>query len=99
MLSILEVQHLVKKYGGFAAVDNVSFAIEATQPDTPATVQSGGDFAQSSPGQMVTWALTTLFGVAGFLVHERVNGAVRCAWWYNCDNFAVKETPVIKLFA
>jgi hypothetical protein len=39
-------------------------------------VQPGG-FAQSSPGQLVTWVMTTLFGVAGFLVYERLNGTAR----------------------
>jgi len=51
--------------------------LEATQPATTETVQSGAGFAQSSPGQMVTWVMTTLFGVAGFLVYERVNGTAR----------------------
>ena len=51
--------------------------IEATQPQATATVQSGEGFAQSSPGQLVTWVMTTLFGVAGFLVYERINGTAR----------------------
>jgi ABC-2 type transport system permease protein len=51
--------------------------LEATQPATASTVQSGEGFAQSSPGQLVTWVMTTLFGVAGFLVYERVNGTAR----------------------
>ena len=51
--------------------------IEATQPQTAATVQSGEGFAQSSPGQLVTWVMTTLFGVAGFLAYERINGTAR----------------------
>ena len=51
--------------------------IEATQPATTATVQSGEGFAQSSPGQLVTWVMTTLFGVAGFLAYERINGTAR----------------------
>ena len=41
------------------------------------TVQASEGFAQSSPGQLVTWVMTTLFGVAGFLVYERVNGTAR----------------------
>jgi ABC-2 type transport system permease protein len=51
--------------------------IEATQPQAAATVQSGEGFAQSSPGQLVTWVMTTLFGVAGFLAYERINGTAR----------------------
>jgi len=51
--------------------------LEATQPNTTETVQSGEGFAQSSPGQLVTWVMTTLFGVAGFLVYERLNGTSR----------------------
>jgi ABC-2 type transport system permease protein len=51
--------------------------IDATQPQATETVQSGEGFAQSSPGQLVTWVMTTLFGVAGFLVYERVNGTSR----------------------
>jgi len=51
--------------------------LEATQPQTTATVESGEGFAQSSPGQLVTWVMTTLFGVAGFLVYERINGTAR----------------------
>jgi ABC-2 type transport system permease protein len=52
--------------------------VEATQPPQAAdTVESGEGFAQSSPGQLVTWVMTTLFGVAGFLVYERVNGTAR----------------------
>ncbi len=51
--------------------------LEATQPAMTDTVQSGEGFAQSSPGQLVTWVMTTLFGVAGFLVYERVNGTAR----------------------
>jgi ABC-2 type transport system permease protein len=51
--------------------------VEATQPDTTETVESGEGFAHSSPGQLVTWVMTTLFGVAGFLVYERVNGTAR----------------------
>jgi ABC-2 type transport system permease protein len=56
---------------------NPTARIEATQPDTTETVQPGEGFAQSSPGQLVTWVMTTLFGVAGFLVYERVNGTSR----------------------
>jgi ABC-2 type transport system permease protein len=51
--------------------------IEATQPQATATIQSGEGFAQSSPGQLVTWVMTTLFGVAGFLAYERINGTAR----------------------
>jgi ABC-2 type transport system permease protein len=51
--------------------------LEATQPQTTATVESGEGFAQSSPGQLVTWVMTTLFGVAGFLVYERIAGTAR----------------------
>ncbi len=51
--------------------------MKATQPQTTETVQASEGFQQSSPGQMVTWTLTTLFGVAGFLVYERVNGTAR----------------------
>ena len=51
--------------------------LEATQPQATETVQSGEGFAQSSPGQLVTWVMTTLFGVAGFLVYERINGTAR----------------------
>ena len=51
--------------------------LEATQPAMTDTVQSGEGFAQSSPGQLVTWVMTTLFGVAGFLVYERINGTAR----------------------
>ena len=51
--------------------------LEATQPAMTDTVQSSEGFAQSSPGQLVTWVMTTLFGVAGFLVYERVNGTAR----------------------
>ena len=51
--------------------------LEATQPQTTATVEPGEGFQQSSPGQLVTWVMTTLFGVAGFLVYERVNGTAR----------------------
>jgi ABC-2 type transport system permease protein len=51
--------------------------IEATQPAATETVQSGEGFTQSSPGQLVTWVMTTLFGVAGFLVYERLNGTAR----------------------
>ena len=56
---------------------NPSARIEATQPATTETVQSGEGFAQSSPGQLVTWVMTTLFGVAGFLAYERINGTAR----------------------
>ena len=51
--------------------------IEATQPAAGGAVQDAEGFQQSSPGQLVTWAMTTLFGVAGFLVYERVNGTAR----------------------
>ncbi|HSD85578.1 MAG TPA: ABC transporter permease, partial [Anaerolineae bacterium] len=51
--------------------------LAATQPATTETVQAGEGFQQSSPGQLVTWVMTTLFGVAGFLVYERVNGTAR----------------------
>ncbi len=51
--------------------------LEATQPPTTATVQASEGFAQSSPGQLVTWVMTTLFGVAGFLAYERINGTAR----------------------
>ena len=50
---------------------------EATQPATAGAVQTGEGFQQSSPGQLVTWTMTTLFGVAGFLVYERLNGTAR----------------------
>jgi ABC-2 type transport system permease protein len=52
-----------------------SARLEATQ--AAATAQAGTGFAQSSPGQLVTWVMTTLFGVAGFLVYERLNGTAR----------------------
>jgi ABC-2 type transport system permease protein len=51
--------------------------IKATQPAAHGAVQAGEGFQQSSPGQLVTWVMTTLFGVAGFLVYERVNGTAR----------------------
>ncbi|CAG0934482.1 Linearmycin resistance permease protein LnrN [Thermoflexales bacterium] len=51
--------------------------LEATQPQTTETVEAGEGFQQSSPGQLVTWVMTTLFGVAGFLVYERINGTAR----------------------
>lgn len=51
--------------------------LEATQPAAARTLQAGEGFQQSSPGQLVTWVMTTLFGVAGFLVYERVNGTAR----------------------
>ncbi len=51
--------------------------LEATQSPATETVQAGEGFAQSSPGQLVTWVMTTLFGVAGFLVYERINGTAR----------------------
>ena len=51
--------------------------LEATQPAATGTLQAGEGFQQSSPGQLVTWVMTTLFGVAGFLVYERVNGTAR----------------------
>jgi ABC-2 type transport system permease protein len=51
--------------------------IEATQAAASGSVQAGEGFQQSSPGQLVTWAMTTLFGVASFLVYERVNGTAR----------------------
>jgi ABC-2 type transport system permease protein len=57
---------------------NPAARVEATQPQqTTQAVESGEGFAQSSPGQLVTWVMTTLFGVAGFLVYERVNGTAR----------------------
>ncbi len=56
---------------------NPPVRLAATQPETTATVQSDEGFAHSSPGQLVTWVMTTLFGVAGFLVYERVNGTAR----------------------
>jgi ABC-2 type transport system permease protein len=56
---------------------NPTARLEATQPQTTETVQPGEGFEQSSPGQLVTWVMTTLFGVAGFLVYERLNGTVR----------------------
>lgn len=56
---------------------NPAARLEATQPETAATVQAGEGFAQSSPGQLVTWVMTTLFGVAGFLVYERLTGTAR----------------------
>ena len=57
---------------------NPPVRMEATQPQ-PATetAEAGEGFAQSSPGQLVTWVMTTLFGVAAFLVYERVNGTAR----------------------
>ena len=51
--------------------------LEATQPQATTTIESGEGFAQSSPGQLVTWVMTTLFGVAGFLAYERINGTAR----------------------
>ena len=56
---------------------NPSARIEATQPQATAAIQSGEGFAQSSPGQLVTWVMTTLFSVAGFLAYERINGTAR----------------------
>jgi ABC-2 type transport system permease protein len=57
---------------------NPTARVAATQAQQgAATVESGEGFAQSSPGQLVTWVMTTLFGVAGFLVYERVNGTAR----------------------
>jgi ABC-2 type transport system permease protein len=56
---------------------NPTARLETTQPNTTATIQSGAGFAQSSPGQLVTWVMTTLFGVAGFLVYERIQGTAR----------------------
>jgi ABC-2 type transport system permease protein len=56
---------------------NPSARLEATQPQTTATVEAGEGFAQSSPGQLVTWVMTTLFGAAGFLVYERITGTAR----------------------
>jgi ABC-2 type transport system permease protein len=57
---------------------NPAARVEATQPPQATdTVESGEGFAQSSPGQLVTWVMTTLFGVAGFLVYERVMGTAR----------------------
>ena len=50
--------------------------LEATQPGSAAG-QAAEGFEQSSPGQLVTWVMTTLFGVAGFLVYERLNGTAR----------------------
>jgi ABC-2 type transport system permease protein len=58
-------------------LQNPPARLEATQPAATETVQAGEGFAQSSPGQLVTWVMTTLFGVAGFLVYERLNGTAR----------------------
>ncbi len=60
-----------------SALKNPPARLEATQSSTPETVQSAEGFQQSSPGQLVTWVMTTLFGVAGFLVYERINGTSR----------------------
>jgi ABC-2 type transport system permease protein len=57
--------------------ENPPARLEATQPNSTATVEADTGFAQSSPGQLVTWVMTTLFGVAGFLVYERVMGTAR----------------------
>jgi ABC-type Na+ efflux pump permease subunit len=56
---------------------NPAARLEATQPQAPQTVQASEGFQQSSPGQLVTWVMTTLFGVVGFLVYERLNGTAR----------------------
>jgi ABC-2 type transport system permease protein len=57
---------------------NPAVRVAATQPQPVAeTVKSGVSFAQSSAGQLVTWVMTTLFGVAGFLVYERLQGTAR----------------------
>ena len=58
-------------------LENPPARLEATQPDSTTAVEPGVGFAQSSPGQLVTWVMTTLFGVAGFLVYERINGTSR----------------------
>lgn len=49
--------------------------IEATQ--SSAATQEVDSSTQSSAGQLVTWTMTTLLGVAGFLVYERVMGTSR----------------------
>jgi ABC-2 type transport system permease protein len=49
--------------------------IEATQ--STAATQEVDSSTQSSAGQLVTWTMTTLLSVAGFLVYERVMGTSR----------------------
>lgn len=61
-----------------ALMKNPPARLAATQPAMKAEGSGGAEgFAQSSPGQLVTWVMTTLFGVAGFLVYERINGTAR----------------------
>ncbi len=49
--------------------------VEATTSSL--TAPETDSYTQSSAGQLVTWTLTTLLGVAGFLVYERVMGTSR----------------------
>jgi ABC-2 type transport system permease protein len=49
--------------------------IETTQ--SSAATQEVDSSTQSSAGQLVTWTMTTLLSVAGFLVYERVMGTSR----------------------
>jgi ABC-2 type transport system permease protein len=42
-----------------------------------ATVQIANGFAQSSPGQLVTWTLITLLGASEVFVSERLGGTLR----------------------
>ncbi len=57
------------------ALKNPPARVEATQ--STATTQDADMNTQASAGQLVTWTMTTLLGVAGFLVYERVMGTSR----------------------
>jgi ABC-2 type transport system permease protein len=57
-------------------LENPSVGVEATQaPEVPLQIASG--FEQSSAGQLVTWALTTLIGASYVFVDERLGGTLR----------------------
>jgi ABC-2 type transport system permease protein len=56
---------------------NVLKTPPARVDSSEAALQVADGFAQSSPGQLITWVLTTLLGVSGFLVYERVGGTAR----------------------
>ncbi len=58
-------------------LSNPPARVLATQPAAAQSTPTAEGFEQSSPGQLVTWVMTTLFGVAGFLVYERINGTAR----------------------
>ena len=51
--------------------------VEATQASQPATTQVADVVAQSTPGQLITWVLTTLLAASEFLVYGRLNGTAR----------------------